>query len=88
MLTTSLLSRSLAQTSPRDLARAQNSRLIHALQPAPRVRFEGEASGRAEAVGDGTGEPDDSNDDEAGVRTVFAHRAGVNAITVDKFEGR
>jgi len=88
MLTTALFSRSLAQTSPRDLARAQNSRLIHALQPAPRVRFEDEAPERAEAVGDGTGVLGDSDDDEVGGRTSFAHRAGVNAITVDKFEGR
>jgi len=88
MLATSLLSRSLADISPRDFARAQNNRLIHALQPAPRVRFNGDAGGSApgkDAIRRRDREDDDS--DEEG-ETVFAHRAGVNAITVDRFEGR
>lgn len=84
MLATSLLTRSVADTSHRDFARAQNNRLIHALQPAPRVRFNGEAG--APDVRRQRDNEDDDSDEEGGNK--FAHKAGVNAITVDKFEGR
>jgi len=89
MLATSLLTRSLAQTPHRDLARAQTNRLIHALQPAPRVGFNGGlGTADADMARDGDDADVESDEDGRRVRTVFAHRVGVNAITVDKFEGR
>lgn len=75
MLSTSLLSRSLAQTSPFELAQDQTNRLVNAIQPAPHVRFRGPHGLKRKHA--------DSNDDMA-----IAHSAGVNAAVVDKFEGR
>lgn len=74
MLSTSLLSRSLAQTSPFSLAQDQTNRLVNAIQPAPHVRFRGAHTLRRKHVGD---------DDVA-----IAHSAGVNVAVVEKFEGR
>lgn len=93
MLTSDLLTRSLGLTATDDFARNQNTRLIHALQPAPRVRFAGETyigNNPRNATGGGAGEglSDDDEDEEEAGNVVVAHRAGVNAITVDKFEGR
>lgn len=86
MLTSDLLTRSTGLTSTGDFARSQNARLIHALQPAPRVRFAGEAEAGNHAVGS---RGDDGSDDNEEVATgAVAHKAGVNCITVDKFEGR
>jgi len=86
MLATSLLSRSLADITPHSFARAQNNRLIHALQPAPRVRFNGDAGADVSSKQRRKENEDDDSDEEG--ETVSAHRAGVNAITVDRFEGR
>lgn len=79
MLATDLFTRALGQTSPFSLAQDQTTRLLHAIQPAPHVRFEGhspKASVRARIQDEG---------DEA---SAIAHTAGVNAIVIDKFEGR
>ncbi|OCL06249.1 WD40 repeat-like protein [Glonium stellatum] len=69
-----LLNRSLGLNSPRVIERALNVHLLHALQPTG-TQFHGE----------------DSRDvsPETGVeRRSLAHASGVNAITIDKFEGR
>ena len=69
-----LLNRSLGSISPAALARAQNTRLVHAIQPASDVSLSIKAP--------------DSDSDEDALRNGVAHPAGVNSITVDKFEGR
>ncbi|MCJ1276284.1 hypothetical protein MMC21_004089 [Puttea exsequens] len=79
-MTSNLLGRSLGIISPRGFQRTETSRLLHALQAAPGVRFDGsDESVQAHRTGgeeDGQAEP------------AWAHRAGVNCITIDRFEGR
>ncbi|KAI9818032.1 MAG: hypothetical protein M1827_000656 [Pycnora praestabilis] len=77
-----LLNRSVGSISPQALARAQTTRLVHALQPAPTVRFSSSHGGTSTAKVDGE-ELGDGDTVE-----LWAHKAGVNALIVDNFEGR
>jgi len=72
-----LLNRALGSTSHQSLAKAQNNRLLHSIQLGQDVKIS--HNGR-EGLGD-------SNDDTSN-KIPVAHPAGVNSITVDKFEGR
>ena len=73
-----LLGRALGTISPQALQRAETSRLLHSIQVAPGVKFDGsDAPAQAASSRDG--------DDE---RDVWAHQAGVNCLTIDRFEGR
>lgn len=76
-----LLSRSLGSIGPHSLQRAETNRLLHAVQPAPDIRFDGSdvtttSVPTATAGGDGT------------LSGIWAHKAGVNALVIDRFEGR
>jgi len=76
-----LLNRALGTISPQALERAQNTRLIYGLQPSTDIALSIEKPGK---------KPDEhgSPDGESVVRRSVAHAAGVNSITIDKFEGR
>jgi len=105
MLSHHILQRSISpqSTSPSILAQFQSTRLLHAIQPAPDVRFESASTGGA-AVSLPThatvssrikrGREDEAQDEDGGAgrgeseRKIVAHRAGINSITVDRFEGR
>ncbi|CAD0110788.1 unnamed protein product [Aureobasidium uvarum] len=69
-----LLNRALGSVSPAALARSQNTRLVYSIQPASHVSLS-------------INPPDTTNEEDA-LRNGVAHPAGVNSITVDKFEGR
>lgn len=76
-----LLSRSLGSIGPQSLQRAETNRLLHAVQPAPGIRFDGSDDALASvsiptAGGDGA------------LYETWAHKAGVNALVIDRFEGR
>lgn len=104
MLTTELLSRSIGQ--PRTsaefytFAQLQNARLVHALQPAPGVRFAGasplhprthrpHSSRQTRALRrDDSGDEEDGEQEDGDAQIDIAHHAGVNCCTVDAFEGR
>lgn len=73
-----LFGRALGTFSPEALRRAESSRLLHAIDAAPVVRFDG-SDGPVAFSGGGEG---------GGRNDLWAHKAGVNCITVDKFEGR
>lgn len=73
-----LLGRALGTISPRALQRAETSRLLHSIQAAPGVRFDG-SDAPAQAA---------SSRDVEDERDVWAHQAGVNCLTIDPFEGR
>ncbi|KAI9729052.1 MAG: hypothetical protein M1828_000137 [Chrysothrix sp. TS-e1954] len=83
MLTTSLLSRSLGDTTAHGFAQEQEERLLRAIQPAPYTRFDATPQVRdSHGASAGVNEGDD-------VETpAIAHKTGVNALTVDRFEGR
>lgn len=69
-----LFSRALGSISPAALARSQNERLVHSIQPASHISL--------------SIKPPDTDNAEDALRGGIAHPAGVNSITVDKFEGR
>ena len=73
-----LLGRALGTISPQALQRAETSRLLHSIQAAPGVRFDGSDAPPQAA---GSREAEDERD-------VWAHQAGVNCLTIDRFEGR
>lgn len=88
MLATELLERSVGECSPFAFAQRQTSRLLHALQPAPDILFDGQAQSHErsdEAVAANAGEQDASPERQS---ARLAHKSGVNALAVDKFEGR
>ena len=66
-----LFARSIGTVSSQTLQRFHSTGLLHALHPAPGIRFDGR---------------DGQSHDEKGA--VYAHKAGVNCIAIDKFEGR
>ncbi|KAL2350723.1 WD40-repeat-containing domain protein [Cryomyces antarcticus] len=75
-----LLNRAIGSISPQALERAQTTRLLHALQPAPSISF---SNGRkARSIDDTVGGRDGVT------HNYLAHPAGVNTIAIDKFEGR
>lgn len=77
-----LFDRSTGNLGPRAFARIQTSQLVHAIEPAPRLRFNG---GEKEVA---------LNDDDAAQSSVapaadaaeskiWAHQSGVNALALD-----
>lgn len=80
-----LLNRSIGSISPEAFQRAQTARLVHAIQPAPGVRFrnnnDAPATSSSTRGENGAGWEDDTVH-------VWAHKAGVNCLAIDKFEGR
>ncbi len=80
-MTSNLFGRALGYVSPQALQRAETSRLLDSLEAAPSVRFDGSdgaASTKAQRTGDG----------EAESGGIWAHKAGVNSLAIDRFEGR
>lgn len=74
-----LLARELGTVSTKALQQAETHRLLLALQAAPDIRFDGTDATTSAASQSHGGQ---------GTEAVWAHRAGLNCITVDKFEGR
>lgn len=77
-----LLNRSLGSITPSTFHVAQTSRLVHHLQPAPGLRFS--SHGAADIPGSGSELDNDLNHQNE----VLAHRAGVNVLAIDRYEGR
>jgi DNA excision repair protein ERCC-8 len=80
-MTSNLFGRALGIISPQALQKAETSRLLHSLQAAPGIKFDGS---------DGPLQGPSSRDEgeEGQEETMWAHKAGVNCITIDRFEGR
>ena len=80
-MTSNLFGRALGSISPQALQKAETSRLLSSLQAAPRVRFDGsDEATPVRAKGNG--------DEEDEVGGIWAHKAGVNSLAIDRFEGR
>ncbi|KAI9693894.1 MAG: hypothetical protein M1822_003165 [Bathelium mastoideum] len=75
-----LLNRAIGSVSPQSLQRAQTTQLLHALQPAPEVTFGAEP--QSEDVSSS------AHSSTTKKSSNVAHKAGVNAIALDRFEGR
>lgn len=75
-----LLNRALGTLSPQALARAQNTRLLYALHSSNDAVLSIKQPENIERGG---------RADETNIkRGCVAHPAGVNSITIDKFEGK
>ena len=83
-MTSNLFGRALGTISPQALQRAETSRLLSSLQAAPGIRFDG-SDGSTPASAQ---RQDRNGDEEDGSGGVWAHKAGVNSLAIDKFEGR
>lgn len=81
-MTSNLFGRALGSISPQTLQKAETSRLLHSLQAAPSIRFDG-SDGAAPARAQRR-----SGDEEDRPDSIWAHRAGVNSLAIDRFEGR
>ena len=77
-----LLARAAGTLSPHALAQAETSRLLHSIQAVPRVRFDG-GGGPVR-----TSRSDHGKAADVGEQAVWAHKAGVNCLTIDRFNGR
>ncbi|KAL9101758.1 MAG: hypothetical protein Q9163_003005 [Psora crenata] len=77
-----LLARACGTLSPRAVEQAVTSGLLHSIQAAPGIRFDG-SDVPAPTFHQDAGESANAEDQAA-----WAHRAGVNCLTVDRFEGR
>lgn len=80
-MTSNLFGRALGAISPHALQRAETSKLLHALQAAPGIKFDG--SDRPSQA-----QSSNSAEGRANENALWAHRAGVNCLTIDRFEGR
>lgn len=82
-MTSNLFGRALGSISPQALQQAETSRLLSSLQAAPGVRFDGSDGG---APARAQQRNRDEEDDLGG--GIWAHKAGVNSLAIDRFEGR
>lgn len=71
-----LLNRSFGSISPWDFHVAQTARLVHCLEPAPTIRFNSHH------------ETEDGAQAEGQSERIWAHKAGVNVLAIDQYEGR
>ena len=81
-----LFDRSTGNLNPQAFARLHTSTLLHATQLAPKLRFNGgekEEVVRGRAASANINVPVDSLETK-----IWAHQAGVNALALDKFDGR
>ena len=83
-MSSNLFGRALGAIGPQTLQRAETFRLLHALQAAPDVRFDGNDNREKQA--ESSSRSIEGDGIKAGA--VWAHRAGVNCLTIDGFEGR
>lgn len=79
-----LLDRSTGTLGPHSFARLQSSQLLHAIQPAAGILFNG---GEKEAVPAPVVDEDTTSEHGEVREKIWAHKAGVNALAVD-IEGK
>ncbi|KAK4244613.1 WD40-repeat-containing domain protein [Corynascus novoguineensis] len=94
-----LFERSSGRLGPNEFARIQTATLLRSLAPAPRFRFDGgeratndtaanpESEGTAPAPGGTVFRSSDGNAVRR-VSSLWAHQAGVNALALERFDGR
>lgn len=78
-----LFERSTGNVGPNVFARLQTTRLLHSFIAAPQFRFDGGERG----VAIESDEPGSSATPVAR-KAIWAHQSGVNALAVERFDGR
>jgi DNA excision repair protein ERCC-8 len=74
-----LFERSTGNLGANAFARVETTRLLHSFRPAPQFRFDGGEKGVAGG--------DEDADEDARI-SLWAHQAGVNALALERFDGR
>ncbi|RFU28527.1 hypothetical protein B7463_g7798, partial [Scytalidium lignicola] len=83
-----LLDRSTGTLSPRAFARIQTAQRVYTIQPTPSLRFNG-GEREAPPPHDTTGWSEELQaENKPNEVKVWAHQSGVNALAIDRFEGR
>lgn len=75
-----LFDRSTGILGPQAFAKIQTSQLLHAIQPAPRLLFDG---GEKEVVPSSSSTGSLDPDKGEGENKSWTHQAGVNALSID-----
>jgi len=82
-----LFERSTGVRGPQSFARLYATQLLSAIQPAPNLRFDGGET--SHSIDDDDQRPESSSHTkEEAVPKIWAHQEGVNALAIDRFEGR
>lgn len=81
-----LFERATGGLGPNAFAKLEITRLLRSFQPAPQLRFDGGEKGAAVDSGQGSSDPANLNDDNK--KDIWAHQAGVNALALERFDGR
>lgn len=81
-----LFDRSTGNLDPHAFARLHTSALLHATQLAPRLRFNG-GEKELEVVRPASGSEQIELPESAETK-IWAHQVGVNALALDKFDGK
>lgn len=76
-----IFDRSTGNLGPNAFARIQTTQLIHAISPAPKLQFNGGEKPPATVTPDA-----EARDYEP--EKLWAHQTGVNALSIDRFEGK
>ena len=79
-----IFGRALGALSQNAFAVAETSRLLRSIQSNPDIKFDGSSNSKSQQ---GAGRNRKEGVEE-GEPATWAHRAGVNCITIDRFEGR
>ncbi|CAK7211805.1 hypothetical protein SBRCBS47491_001244 [Sporothrix bragantina] len=82
-----LFERAAGDLGQNALARRYCIDLLHAFRPAPQLRFDGGEQGTNIAV-DESGASSSSSFSRLDGRDMWAHQAGVNAMALERFDGR
>lgn len=67
-------------------AKLETTRLLRSFRPAPQFRFDGGEKGAAVDNGEGRSNSAKPNTDSKS--NIWAHQAGVNALALERFDGR
>jgi DNA excision repair protein ERCC-8 len=76
-----LFERSTGNLGPNAFARLQTTQQLRSFRPAPHHRFDGGETGVS-------GSADDADGDDEPAVSLWAHQAGVNALALERFDGR
>ncbi|KAG8533121.1 uncharacterized protein KY384_001904 [Bacidia gigantensis] len=79
-----LLARAAGTLSQRTVQQIETSQLLHAIQAAPGIQFDGSDNGTTASSYQAQAKLPDDNEKSS----TWAHKAGVNCLTIDRFEGR
>lgn len=81
-----LFERATGGLGPNAFAKLETTRLLRSFRPAPQFRFDGGEKGAAVESGEASSGPANANADHK--KSIWAHQAGVNALALERFDGR